>query len=64
MRDDNEYVRTVENALVRHHRLLFLDAAAAHTAAPAVAEVLAQETDVDPQLAAFEALVRQYAAPA
>lgn len=55
-----EYARTVEDVLARRWRLLFLDARLAATLAPAVAEVLQQETGVDPQLAAFLALAEQY----
>lgn len=57
-----EYARSVEDVLARRSRLLFLDAAAALRAAPAVARVLAEELQRDPDLPAFEALARQYAA--
>ncbi|MBS0544902.1 MAG: glycerol-3-phosphate dehydrogenase/oxidase [Proteobacteria bacterium] len=38
-----EFARTVDDVLARRHRALFLDAALAATAAPAVASILAQE---------------------
>ncbi|MDO5086723.1 MAG: glycerol-3-phosphate dehydrogenase/oxidase [Comamonadaceae bacterium] len=57
----HEYARTVEDVLARRSRLLFLDAAAAARAAPAVAALVQQETGCDAGLAAFEALARQYA---
>ena len=56
----HEYARTVEDVLARRSRLLFLDAALARTLAAAVAELLAQETGVDPRLADFLALADQY----
>lgn len=56
----HEYARTVEDVLARRCRLLFLDARLAHDVAPAVAEVLGQETSCDPALAAFEDLATQY----
>ena len=57
-----EYARTVEDVLARRSRLLFLDAAMAKSLAAAVAELLTEETRVDPQLAAFLALADQYLA--
>ena len=56
----HEYARTVEDVLARRSRLLFLDAATAGAAAPAVAAILAEETGSDPALAAFAALAQQY----
>ncbi len=56
----NEYARTVEDVLARRWRLLFLDAAAAGSLAPAVAVILREETGVDPQQGEFEALARMY----
>jgi glycerol-3-phosphate dehydrogenase len=56
----HEWARTVEDVLARRSRLLFLDAAAAAAAAPEVARVLREETDVDPRLDAFLALARRY----
>jgi glycerol-3-phosphate dehydrogenase len=56
----HEYARTVEDALARRSRLLFLDAALARTLAPEVADLLRQENGVDPQLDAFLALCNQY----
>lgn len=55
-----EYARTVEDVLARRSRLLFLDATLARTLAGAVAELLAQETGVDPRLADFLVLTDQY----
>ena len=55
-----EYARTVEDVLARRNRLLFLDAAAALTAAPLVAQILSTEISASPQLAAFEALAKAY----
>lgn len=56
----HEWARTVEDVLARRSRLLFLDAAAAASAAPSVAEILAAETGVDPRLEAFLGLARRY----
>ena len=56
----HEYARTVEDVLARRRRLLFLDARQAAAIAPAVADVLAQETGCDPQLAHFQALAQRY----
>ena len=58
-----ECARTVEDVLARRCRMLFLDARLAAATAPAVAGILREETGVDPQLGAFEALARQYADP-
>ena len=60
----HEYARTVEDMLARRSRLLFLDAAAAIAAAPAVAAILREETGTEPQLAAFNALAAGYLLPA
>lgn len=57
-----EYALTVEDVLARRSRLLFLDAELAGRVAPRVAEILAEETGGDPQLAAFDALARSYRA--
>jgi len=56
----HEYAVTVEDMLARRSRLLFLDAALAATLAPAVAEILQQETGLPPQTEAFLALAQQY----
>jgi glycerol-3-phosphate dehydrogenase len=56
-----EYARTVEDVLARRSRLLFLDARQAASLAPAVADILLQETGVDPQTEAFLTLAEQYA---
>ncbi len=60
-----EMARTLEDVLARRTRALFLDAAAALEAAPAVAKRMATElgqsrTWVENQLRAFVALVRRY----
>ena len=55
-----EYARTVEDVLARRSRLLFLDARLAASLAPAVAEILREETGVDPQIDAFIALTQLY----
>lgn len=57
----HEYARTVEDVLARRSRLLMLDARLASEWAPRVAQVLTQETGVDPQLSEFEALAARYA---
>ncbi|MFV0681124.1 glycerol-3-phosphate dehydrogenase/oxidase [Ottowia sp.] len=68
----HEYARTVEDVLARRSRLLFLDAAAAKNAAPAVAQVLADALGThgsgmrssgmhDVQLNAFQQLATDYA---
>jgi glycerol-3-phosphate dehydrogenase len=55
-----EYARTVEDVLARRSRLLFLDAAQAGKLGVAVAKILQEETGLDPQLAAFLDLAKQY----
>ena len=55
-----EYARTVEDVLARRSRLLFLDARLAASLATDVAEILLQETGVDPQKDAFVALAQLY----
>ena len=64
----HEYARSVEDVLARRSRQLFLDAAQAAAAAPAVAAVLRDELGPagpgeGAQLAAFQALAAAYAAP-
>lgn len=61
----NEMARTVEDVLARRLRLLFLDAQAAITAAPAVAALMAAELHkekewVEEQKTQFTILARQY----
>jgi glycerol-3-phosphate dehydrogenase len=56
----HEYAVTVEDVLARRSRLLFLDAALAGTLAPAVAELLRDETGLDPHEADFDALAQRY----
>jgi glycerol-3-phosphate dehydrogenase len=57
----HEYARTVQDVLARRSRQLLLDARLAAQWAPRVAEVLQQETGVDPKLQEFEALAQRYA---
>jgi len=57
----HEYARTVEDVLGRRHRMLFLNAALARQAAPAVSSVLREEIGSEGQLEAFLALADQYA---
>lgn len=61
-----EYARTVEDVLARRSRQLFLDATQASDAAPAVAQILADELGSEPDqthgLNEFLALVKQYGA--
>ena len=56
----SEWAVTVEDMLARRWRVLFLDARLAEQMAPRVAELLQQETGIDPALPAFLALCRQY----
>ena len=56
-----EYARTVEDALARRSRLLFLDASLAASLAPEVATILVSEAGCDPRLEDFLALAKQYA---
>jgi glycerol-3-phosphate dehydrogenase len=55
-----EYAQTVEDVLARRWRVLFLDAAEASRLAPAVAAILAEELQADPQLAPFQDLCMRY----
>jgi len=55
-----EYAVTVEDALARRSRLLFLDASLAATLAPRVADILLEETGIDPRVADFLELATQY----
>lgn len=55
-----EYAVSVEDVLARRSRLLFLDARLAQTLAPRVAEILFQETALEPALAAFLELAQHY----
>ncbi|HWK61820.1 MAG TPA: glycerol-3-phosphate dehydrogenase/oxidase [Eoetvoesiella sp.] len=57
----HEYARTVEDALARRCRTLFLDAAMAASIAPRAARIMREETGVDPRLEEFLALAEQYA---
>ncbi len=56
----HEWAVTVEDMLARRWRTLFLDAQAAERIAPRVAEVLREETGLDPQLSDFLLLCLQY----
>ena len=55
-----EHTHTVEGMLARRWRALFLDAKAASTMAPRVAEVLIEEGVADPGLASFQSLCDRY----
>jgi glycerol-3-phosphate dehydrogenase len=55
-----EWAVTVEDMLARRWRVLFLDARLAEQMAPAVAQLLQDETGQDPQLEEFVALCKQY----
>jgi glycerol-3-phosphate dehydrogenase len=55
-----EWAVTVEDMLARRWRVLFLDARLAEQMAPAVAQLLQDETGLDPQLEGFLALCKQY----
>jgi glycerol-3-phosphate dehydrogenase len=56
----HEYAIRVEDVLARRSRLLFLDASAAGTLAEPVGRILASETGLDPEVAAFQTLARHY----
>lgn len=56
----HEFARDTADVLARRSRLLFLDAAQAAEAAPAVAALVAEETGRDPALDSFLALAAQY----
>jgi glycerol-3-phosphate dehydrogenase len=56
----HEYACTVQDVLARRWRVLFLDAALARQMAPQVADILQQETGLDPQQQVFAALSERY----
>lgn len=56
----HEWAVTVEDMLARRWRVLFLDARLAQQLAPRVADILREETGIDPQLDAFLSLSQQY----
>ena len=56
----HEYAQTVEDVLARRWRVLFLDARQARVMASAVANILREETGLDPELAAFEQMTEHY----
>lgn len=56
----HEYAWTVEDVLARRWRALFLDVRQALAMAPTVAQILLEETGLDPRQAEFEALCRKY----
>ena len=58
-----EWAVTVEDMLARRWRVLFLDSRLAEQMAPRVAELLREETGLDPQLGAFVALCQRYRWP-
>jgi glycerol-3-phosphate dehydrogenase len=55
-----EYAIKVEDVLARRSRLLFLDARLANSLATQVADILLQETGIDPEVAAFMELADHY----
>jgi glycerol-3-phosphate dehydrogenase len=55
-----EWAITVEDMLARRWRVLFLDARLAQQIAPRVAQILQEETGIDPQLDAFLSTSEQY----
>jgi glycerol-3-phosphate dehydrogenase len=59
----HEYAVHVEDVLARRSRLLFLDARLAAQCAPRVAQILQEETGLDPALDPFLQLSRQYTLP-
>ena len=59
----HEWAVTVEDMLARRWRVLFLDSRLAQTMAPRVAEILQQETGMNPELEAFLALCQHYRLP-
>ena len=60
----HEYARSVEDVLARRSRWLFLDAAVAQAAAPAVARVLQEELGRETGLDGFVQLAASYRAEA
>jgi len=58
-----EYAVHVEDVLARRSRLLFLDARQAARCAPRVAQILEEETGLDPALDRFGVLASQYSLP-
>jgi glycerol-3-phosphate dehydrogenase len=58
-----EYAVHVEDVLARRSRLLFLDARLAAEWAPRVAQILQEETGLDPALQSFIQLAAQYLLP-
>jgi glycerol-3-phosphate dehydrogenase len=56
----HEWTVTVEDMLARRWRVLFLDARLAQKLAPQVADILREETGIDPELDAFLSLCHQY----
>jgi glycerol-3-phosphate dehydrogenase len=56
----HEYAVTVEDMLARRSRMLFLDARLAAQLAARVAEILKEETGLDPKADEFAQLSAQY----
>jgi glycerol-3-phosphate dehydrogenase len=56
----HEYAVTVEDVLARRCRMLFLDARLAAELAPRVAQILQEETGMDPKLDDFSQLTQHY----
>ena len=59
----HEWAITVEDMLARRWRVLFLDSRLAQAMARRVAEILQQETGLDPELTAFLGLCQRYRLP-
>jgi glycerol-3-phosphate dehydrogenase len=59
----HEYAVHVEDVLARRSRLLFLDARLAADCAPRVAQILQEETGLDPALDHFLQLAKHYLVP-
>ena len=55
-----EYARCVEDVLARRSRLLFLDAQQAASIADRTGQIVREETGLDPQVEAFQALAQGY----
>ena len=55
-----EYAISVEDMLARRSRILFLDARLAAKLTPRVAEILFEETGIDPKISEFAQLAAQY----
>ena len=56
----HEYAITVEDVLARRSRLLFLDARLARELSQRIGQILLEETGINPEMEAFDALAQQY----